>query len=300
MSLRLPLINLYLRLFERPGLARTVGAQAGRDRLERSARLFFGNTPGTLNEPFRFSDTVTGQVVRPKQTSPDTAILYVHGGGFTFGSSETHRRLGAAIAAKTNLEVFLPDYRLAPEHPYPAGLDDCFEAFEALVARGYRRVILIGDSAGGGLVFSTLVRALSDGLDLPAAVIGLSPWVDLTLAGESMVSNDRSEVTLPTERMQYVAATYRGTTAADDPEISPVFADFTGAPPCLIHVSDSEILRDDAYRLEEALRRDGAQVTLRTWVKTPHVWHIHHGMLPEARDAIDDIAVFVGSVLSDP
>lgn len=298
MSLHLPLINLYLRLFERPGLARTVGAQAGRDRLERSARIFFGNTAATLHEPFRFSESVTGQVVRPKQTSPDTAILYVHGGGFTFGSSETHRRLGAAIAARTNLEVFLPDYRLAPEHPYPAGLDDCCAAFEALITRGYKRVVLIGDSAGGGLVFSMLVRALTTGRGMPAAVIGLSPWVDLSLAGESMASNDRSEVTLPTERMRDVAEAYRGDASADDPEISPIFARFAGAPPCLIHVSDSEILRDDAYRLDAALRRDGAEAVLRTWVKTPHVWHIHHGMLPEAREAIDDIASFLGSVLS--
>lgn len=297
MSLRLRLMNVYLGLIERPGLAKAVDPKVRRDRLERNARIFFADTPGTTHEAIQFTDQISGQVVRPIKSHTDTAILYFHGGGFTFGSSETHRRLAAAIAAKVDLEVFLPDYRLAPEYPFPAAIDDCCAAFDALQDRGYQRIVLIGDSAGGGLVFSMLARALAQKSALPEAVIGLSPWADLTLTGESMISNDRTEVTLPTERMRDVAGIYCGDVSPDHPELSPIFADFVGAPPCLIHVSDSEILRDDAYRLEEALRGDGVKVVLRTWEKTPHVWHLNHGLLPEAKDAIDDIAAFVRSML---
>ena len=299
MSLQLTALNGYLRRVERPVLARLESGAAGRARLERNAARFFRDVPGVRHRPVTFdsAEGLRGQMVGPVTSPPRAAVLYLHGGGFAFGSSETHRRLGGAIASASGLDVFLPDYRLAPEHPFPAGLDDCFAAYMGMREMGLDRIAVIGDSAGGGLAFSLLARLIAESAPLPFACVGLSPWVDLTCQSQSHQRNDRSEVTLPTERMAATAATYLNGVAPDDPFASPVFARLDGAPPCLLHVSACEILEDDTHALAETLRRDGSDVTVRTWDRTPHVWHLYHGMLPEADAAIADLAGFLQSTV---
>lgn len=298
MSLRLKLLNAYLKRIERPALSRLNEPREVRDRFALIARRVFKEPPG-----IRFNDCeldgVPGIEARPVAPIPRTAILYLHGGGFFFGAAETHRKITGALAGACGMAAFVPDYRLAPEYPFPAALDDCERAHDALRTRGYERIILIGESAGGGLVFSLLARLISKGARLPVAAIGLSPAADLHVTADSYTRNDRTEVVLPPDRIAASAVWYRDTTPADHPEVSPVFADFTGAPPCLIHVSGVEVLEDDAHALAAKLRDDGVEVLLRTWDHTPHGWHLFHGFLPEADEAIADIADFVSLNLKD-
>lgn len=300
MSLRLAILNAYLRRVERPALARMVSGRNGRIRLERNAARFFRDVPGIRYRRFKTCQApiVTGQIAVPTRPKPRTAVLYIHGGGYAFGSSETHRRLAGAIARECGADVYVPDYALAPEAPFPAGLNDCVATFTHMFDQGYHHIALVGDSAGGGMVFGTLAYLIRNRLPLPYACVGLSAWTNLTLASDSLRRNDRTEVTLPPSRMADTAAAYLGDTPADHPFASPVFAQFTGAPPCLLHVSDCEILEDDTHDLADVLRRDGADVTVRTWEKTPHVWHLYHGNLPEADEAITDVADFLK--LHDP
>lgn len=295
MSMMLKLLNPYLRMTERPALARMGSAIQARARLERNASRFFHDVPGIRYGSIDLSGdgAVTGQIARPVQSPARTAAMYIHGGGFYFGSSETHRRLGGAIAAASGLDVVLPDYRLVPEHRFPAALEDCQRAYLGLVARGYTRIALIGESAGGGLVFALLAKLVADGAPLPYACVGLSPWVDLTISGDSHQRNAWAEATLPPERMAEAAKRYAGDAALDDPFVSPVFARFAGAPRCLIHVSSAEILEDDTHMLADRLRADGVDVTVRTWDRAPHAWHLYHGMLAEADEAIADIGAFL-------
>ncbi len=298
MSIRQTLLNAYLKRVERPALAGVSHAVESRQRLERHAARFFRDTPGIRRGAVTFAPGLTGQVVRPVNPPSRVAALYLHGGGYNFGSAETHRKLAGAIAAASGLEVYLPDYRLAPEHVFPAALDDCEAAYNALLERGYDQIVLMGESAGGGLAFGLLHRLIAEKRQLPVAVVGLSPWTDLTISGSSHQRNNKTEVVLPAERMSDAAASYLGGTDPKHPEASPAFGHFDGAPPCLIHVSATEILEDDAHLLAAALRRDGVDVLLKTWENASHGWHMHHGTLPEADAAITDIGDFLNRVLS--
>ncbi|HVL19724.1 MAG TPA: alpha/beta hydrolase fold domain-containing protein, partial [Amaricoccus sp.] len=188
-------------------------------------------------------------------------------------------------------------YRLAPEHPFPAGLDDCRAAWEALLAEGERpqRIALGGDSAGGGLAFALLHLLLGDGAPPPACVVAFSPWVDLTLAGESLGRLARRDALLPAGRLSETRALYLGGADPRDPRASPCLGAFEGGPPVLIQASRVEILLDDARTMAERLAADGVTVTLDLWDAVPHVWQFYHGRLPEADAALDRAAAFLGA-----
>ena len=245
----------------------------------------------------RFSQSTLGgvptEIVRSKSNARSTgAILFLHGGAFMIGSPVSHRSITGRVARHTNATVFVPDYRLAPEHPFPAALDDVLAAYRALLALGHapERIVIAGDSAGGGLVLSLCLRLRSEGLAQPGSLVLLSPWADLTLARLAPVADD---ALLRAAWLNQGAAAYLQGHPARDPLVSPLLADLAGLPPTLIQAASEEILRDDSRRLAEALSSNGVSVTHREF---PYMWHdfqLYAGVVPEATQAVDEIAQFI-------
>jgi epsilon-lactone hydrolase len=222
-------------------------------------------------------------------------LYYLHGGGFVMGSPGTHRRMVARLASAARARAFVVDYRLAPENPFPAALDDCVAGYRWLLAQGVdaRDVVVAGDSAGGCLALAMLLVLRDAGEALPAGFVGLSAATDLTLSGDSYRTRVSDEVLLTPEFCRSVAAAYRcGGADARDPLVSPLFADLHGLPPLLLHVGTHELFLDDSLRLAEKAATAGVEVTLRVWAG---MWHVFQtfAWLPEARLAIEEIGRFV-------
>jgi len=206
-------------------------------------------------------------------------LLYFHGGGFTVGSSFTHRWLGARIAAGISAEAWLPDYRLAPEHPYPAAPDDCLAAYKlALTCFAPERIVLGGDSAGGTLVLNTVTRIAALGLPQPAALALLSPLTDLEGTSPSRETFRDTDMLLPHKWVARCLPAYLAGRDPENPDISPAFADLSMAPPAALHVAEGEMLYDDAAQLAAKLH----EVDFRTWNNVPHVWQLAAGWTAEA------------------
>lgn len=222
-------------------------------------------------------------------------LLWFHGGAYCFGSARSHKAMAAALAVRIGGGAVLPDYQLAPEHRFPAAAEDALTAWRGLVARGVdpARIVLGGDSAGGGLALGLLQELIARGAPLPRAVVLFAPWTDLELTGASLSENAWSEALLPVTRIAEIRDTYVDAEAAGDPRASPLRADFRGGPPVLIQASAGEILRDDSLRMAARLEADGVEVAVQIWNHTPHVWQLFHGFLPEARDALDRAADWV-------
>mmetsp|Transcript_23334 Transcript_23334/g.40599 ORF Transcript_23334/g.40599 Transcript_23334/m.40599 type:complete len:218 (-) Transcript_23334:3490-4143(-) len=201
----------------------------------------------------------------------------------------------AALAKRTGMAAILPRYPLAPEHPFPAALDHGIAAYQALIAGGVAPsdVILGGDSAGGNLALAILGDLLKSGTALPAAVFALSPLTDLTFSGASITLNADADVVLPAARIQDTADAYLAGRAANDPRASPLFGDFTGAPPVWLTVGDTEILRDDSLRLTQRLHDQDVPVDLELLHNLPHVWPMFHNILPEARTTLDQLTTWI-------
>jgi acetyl esterase/lipase len=296
MSLQLRLLTAYLRVIEKPWLRRVTEIAKLRRGFERSARLGFRDPAFALYLPDRLNGVAAEWAqVRPGRPG---VILYLHGGAYLMGSPATHRAMLARLSQMTGLRACLPDYRLAPEHPYPAALEDAMACWRGLVDRGYApdRIVLGGDSAGGGLMLALLARLLARG-ERPAAAFALSPWTDLTLSGESLRENARRDPLLPVTRVTEARGMYLGGTPPEDPGASPLFAAFPGPPPVFLQAARTEILRDDTLRMAEALRTQGGAVTVDLWPDAPHVWPIFQGWLPEADAALRRVAAFIAAEL---
>jgi acetyl esterase/lipase len=222
-------------------------------------------------------------------------ILYLHGGGFVAGSPASHRDMAWRLSRASGLRMLLVDYRLAPEYPYPAQLDDSEAVYRALLDGGLPpdRLAVVGDSAGGNLALVTVFRAQRQQLPLPAAVIALSPWGDLTHSGESMVTNASSDHMIPVHLIDQIATMYAGDQDLLQPDLSPVFADYTGFPPLMLHAAHEEVLRDDALRIHDRAEAAGVDVTCHLWRKVPHAFPVFAQYLPEGRSAIRRMAEFL-------
>jgi acetyl esterase/lipase len=221
--------------------------------------------------------------------------LYFHGGGFLVGSPLPYRLLASQIASTAGCDVAVVDYRLAPEHTFPAARDDALDAYRALLATGVdaRRIAIAGDSAGGNLAAVTLLNILKLGLPSPAAAVLLSPWTDLTGSGASVRTNADRDAMLPAARMPSAARLYAGSRDLADPDLSPLFGDWRACPPLTVHVGSGEILLHDSVQLVERAKAAGVDATLRVWPDMPHVFPAFSPLLPEARAAVREIASFL-------
>lgn len=234
--------------------------------------------------------------LRPKKARTDKVILYLHGGAYVIGSPRTHRQLVSHLARMAGVTAVLPDYRLAPEHPFPAGLDDAVAVYGGLLEAGFKPedIIISGDSAGGGLSAATLLSLRHAGVPMPAAAVLLSPFMDVTGSGESATTRadrdpwfDIADLTVVTRYYCPDESEWR------NPLVSPVFANVAGLPPMLIQVGDDEILLSDSTRFAEKLEAAGGEVELEIW---PHMWHVFQmfiGKMPEARAAVRKMSKYI-------
>lgn len=223
------------------------------------------------------------------------AILMLHGGGYVIGSIGTHRRLAFDVSAAAAARVLLIDYRLAPEHRFPAAVDDAAAAWRWLLAQGLSpsRLSMVGDSAGGGLVIAALVKLRELGLALPGSAVAISPWVDLAMQGASLVSRASADPMVNADGLQAYARLYLGEADARTPLASPLYADLSGLPPVLVQVGSAEVLLDDAIGLSERLHRAGNTGSLSVWPNMPHVFPFFAPILSEGRDACAQIGEFI-------
>ncbi len=269
----------------------------------RRARRLFGatrlfqwlRTRGLRLLPFVDDDAgVRGEWVTSAE--PDQqVILYLHGGGYVSCSSATHRPITAALARLTRRRVFALDYPLAPEHRFPAALDNSVAAYRWLLEQGLPAsdISLAGDSAGGGLVLGTLLRARDEGLPLPSCAVCFSPWTDLAGTGASVLSNDGRCQMFRTENIAEFAAAYLGNASPLDPYASPAFADLGGLPPLLLQVGSTEILLDDSRRVDAKVREAGGISKLEIYDDLFHCWQMLDGIVPESRIALRQVATFI-------
>jgi len=239
---------------------------------------------------------IPGEWVLAPGADPDARLLYLHGGGYVSGSGAYYLPLAAHLSAAARCAVLLPDYRLAPEHPFPTGLEDCVQAHEWLTVTGpagaapAKATFIAGDSAGGGLALAALLALRDRQLPLPRAGIALSPFTDLTLSGESIRSEADLDPIMHPRCLPEFVSRYVADSDVRAPLASPVFGDYTGLPPLLIQVGEHEIIRDDSVRVAAKARMDGVDVTLEVWEGMFHVFQSHEPLLPEAREAIEHIA----------
>jgi len=230
----------------------------------------------------------------------DPTVLYFHGGGYVAGSARTGTHLAAELARRAGGRALSVGYRLAPEHPYPAAVEDGLAAYAGLLESGVSpaRILVAGDSAGGGLAVAALLAARDQGLPQPAAVAVFSPWADITLSGASMRAKDGADPLFSYDAMGWYADRYLPAGDRSAPLASPVFATLAGLPPLLVQVGSHEVLLDDAVRLAALAGRDDVDVTLQVAPEGTHVFQLHFGALDEADEALDQVARFFRRQLS--
>ncbi|HXZ10655.1 MAG TPA: alpha/beta hydrolase [Paraburkholderia sp.] len=230
-----------------------------------------------------------------RRSAPARTILYLHGGGYYFCSPRSHRSLVFELARRADARTFSLDYRLAPEHRFPAALDDSLAAYRWLLAVGTPAgsIVIAGDSAGGGLALASLIALRDAGDALPAGALLFSPWTDLAATGESIRTNDGRDPMFSGPSIARGATIYLGDAAATHPYASPLYAEMGGLPPLFIQAGSTEVLLDDARRVAEKARAAGVSVEFEIWPDMPHVWQIFAPFIPEACKALDDAARFV-------
>ena len=294
MSWQAEVVRFVARNVTRRALARQRDPATARADFERLSARVFAAPPGTLALAGRAG--VPGLWVSNRPQG-EAVVLYFHGGAYVMGSPRTHTGIAAAIAQRTGARVFLPDFRLAPEHPFPAAFDDAVATYEALVQQGHRpqNIVLGGDSAGGGLALALLGHLCREGRP-PAGLFAFSPWTDLTFAGASLVTNASREQVLPAHRLTETRTLILGSARpqdTNDPRLSPLQASFPSAPPVMLHAAQSEILRDDTQRMRGRL----PNAEIRIAGDLPHAWPMLHRWLPEARETLDQTAAFIRQCL---
>jgi monoterpene epsilon-lactone hydrolase len=244
---------------------------------------------------------IQGEWLYSESSSPGRVILYLHGGGYFFCSPKTHRAITADLADLTQSNVLALRYRLAPEHPYPAALEDAVKAYRWLLEMGYspNAISIAGDSAGGGLALALLVYLKDHHIPQPCSCVCFSPWTDLAVTGLSLDHNDHRCLMFSGEGIRRARMLYLGKADPYNPWISPLYADLSGLPPLLIHVSDNEVLLDDSTRLAEKARRSGVDVELKIWQDLPHVWQLFKLSLPESTQSLKLASSFILRHLKD-
>ena len=236
----------------------------------------------------------------PEDAADDKLLLYWHGGAYIVGSCASHRPCVSHIAREAGVKALIPEYRLAPEHPFPAAVEDSVAVYRALLERGYdpANIVVAGDSAGGGLAVAMMLSLRHAGVPLPAGAGLLSPWLDLTGQGESMETRKDQDPWFDPEHLPHITKYYCDDSEPKNQLVSPVFANVAGFPQTLIQVGDDELLLSDSERLAELMREAGAGVELDVWHGMWHVWQMFIGFMPESRTAVKKLAEFVRSSLA--
>lgn len=291
---RRDVLNFWLRTVEKRKLAWLPSVQVQRQNFELQA-MGFPNAKG-----LRDTTEVIGGVSCRKLTPKNARgrMLYVHGGAYIMGSPSTHCALAGRIAAASGLEAILPEYRLAPEHAFPAAFDDVSAVARALGQDG-GPLVLGGDSAGGGLALAVLSRLCVEGTP-PTAAFAFSPWTDLTFSSESLSKNAQTDAILPVERIYEVRKHYLHHANPKDHRASPLFAAFPNCPPVFLQWSNTEILADDGRRMADHLHDEGTHVVASEWHDLPHVWQLFHDRLNEADEALAALTSFLDAQLKAP
>jgi monoterpene epsilon-lactone hydrolase len=282
--------SFVLRHWFKPRLARTPDALSARKVMSggpampapRGARIEPGSVGGIAGE-WLIADSV-----------PTIAtLLYLHGGGYFACTPQTYRAVTASFAL-AGFKTFAPDYRLAPEHPFPAGLDDAIAAYRGLLQNNApRQIVIAGDSAGGGLSMALLLSLRERGIPLPAAAVLFSPFVDLAATGESARLNSARCAMFDSESFGRAAQYYLGERDRRMPLASPLYAELHGLPPLLIHVGADETLLDDSRRLAERAQRAGVKTQIKIWPAVPHVWQLFQRWVPEGRSSLREAGMFL-------
>jgi acetyl esterase/lipase len=238
---------------------------------------------------------VRAEWIVPPGAAAERVLLYLHGGGYVLCSVSTHRDLISRIARAAGMRALGVDYRLAPEHPFPAAVEDATAAYRWLISHGTapERIAIAGDSAGGGLTLASLVALRDAGDPLPAGAVCLSPWVDLEGIGASHTTKAAVDPFVSKEMTQFLAQQYLGGRDPRTPLAAPLYADLHGLPPLLIQVGTAEILFDDATRIADRAKAAGVQVSLDVWDDMIHVWQLFAPLLPEGQQAIERIGAFI-------
>lgn len=297
MSLRAELLRLSLKAMKpRPGRREKPIAT-----VRRRLRLIEAAVPrppaGTRTRAVSV-DGIEAVEIEVHQARSDRCILYFHGGGYVIGNASLFRDFTWRIGAAARARVLFFHYRLAPEHPFPAAIEDASKVYRWLADRmDPARIGFVGDSAGGGLALATAHKLRDEGASLPGAVVALSPWTDLALTGPSLISNAEADPMITAARLPGFANHYLAGADPRHPYASPLYGNASGLPPVLIHVGSEEILRDDSVRMAERLREAGCDVEIEVWDRMVHTWHLYARILPEGRDAIARIGDFLESRL---
>ena len=238
---------------------------------------------------------VSAEWISTPGVSEDRVVMYLHGGGYMIGSMRTHRSPLSYLSRVSDARVLGLNYRLAPEHPFPAAVEDSVAAYSWLLSEGVSpgRIVIGGDSCGGGLTIATLVALKYFGYPLPAGGISHSGWSDLAHTGDSFVTKAEADPLIDKEMLEGMAAAYLGDRSRTTPLASPYYADLRGLPPLLLQVGSAEVLLDDSLRLTDRAKEAGVDVTLEVWDDMPHVWQAFATFLPEARQALKSCGEFV-------
>ncbi len=270
-----------------------------RENAERGAKRI-AKMPDGIEVSALSVDGLYAEWILPSQATKDKVLLYTHGGGYVSGSCNSHRAIVAKFAKACEVSTLLFEYRLAPEHPFPAALEDTVTAYRWLLSQGISpsRIMIVGESAGGGLCLATLIALRDLGIPLPAAAVAISPWTDLKCTGESY--RTKAKVCLSPEGSWTVFSKYYvGDNDPCLPLISPLYADLHGLPPILIHVGEDEILLSDSTRFAEKAKAAGVDVTLKVGEEMLHCFPLLAPLFPEARQAMDEICDFVKRQVSN-
>jgi acetyl esterase/lipase len=297
-SFRARILDRLLRLLTARPLDPQADPRVIRDRIDRLAVRFAGRTPGIGVEKIDI-DGLKAEWLLPHDPDWNGTLLYLHGGGYIVCGPDTHRPMVATLARRAKARALLIDYRLAPEHPFPAAVEDALKAYRWLIAQGTppESIAVAGDSAGGGLTLSLLLALRDAGDPLPAGAALLSPWTDLAMSGWTHLTHRKRDPMLSVEGALLAARHYLGGTSPTDPLASPLYGRFDGLPPLLIHVGGNEILLDDSLRLAERARAAGVSVEIKVWPDLPHVFQAAR-FLPEARASLALVAAFLKGRMS--
>ncbi|MEM8766803.1 MAG: alpha/beta hydrolase [Pseudomonadota bacterium] len=295
MSIRASVVSMVLKHTIRKQMSTFEEPAALREQMSRST----GKPPADVTVKPVSVDGVPAEWLAAEGAAEDAALLYLHGGGYVFGGPDSHRDVAARLAKETKLRVLLIDYRLAPEHPFPAAVEDATTAYRFLLAEGYppERLLLAGDSAGGGLAMALMVNLKDLELPLPRAAALISPWVDMTLLAESLLGNADKDVMLSPEAINRFATHYLKGQDPRSPLASPLHADLAGMPPVYVVVGSTEVLLSDSESLVAKLTEAGSDAELVVWPKMPHAFPVLSSLIPEGRQAIGNIGAFLAARL---